>query len=69
MEKLLMFIVLAIICYIGQIVGIHLEFKINKKLFFEFYSRTIINIMLYSILNDDSARDEFINSLVGDKNV
>lgn len=64
-----MFIFLAIICFISQIVAIHLEFKINKKLFFEFYSRTIINIMLYSILNDDSARDEFINSLVGDKNV
>lgn len=69
MEKVLMFIVLAIICFISQIVAVHLEFKINKKLFFEFYSRTIINIMLYSILNDDSARDEFINSLVGDKNV
>ncbi len=69
MEKVLMFIFLAIICFISQIAAIHLEFKINKKLFFEFYSRTIINIMLYSILNDDSARDEFINSLVGDKNV
>lgn len=69
MEKVLIFIVWAIIFYIGQIVAVHLEFKLNKKLFFALYSDLIIDTMINSILNDDSIRDEFLNSVCGDKNV
>lgn len=69
MEKVLIFIVWAIIFYIGQIVAVHLVFKLNKKLFFALYSDLIIDTMINSILNDDSIRDEFLNSVCGDKNV
>lgn len=64
-----MFIFLAIICFISQIIAIHLEFKLNKDLFFALYSDLIIDTMINSILNDDSIRDEFLNSVCGDKNV
>lgn len=73
MENVLMIIFLAIICFISQIIAIHLEFKLNKKLFFALYSDYIIYDMLNSVLNDDSIRDEFLNNynkiIGGDKNV
>lgn len=48
MEKVLMFIVLTIVCFISQIVAIHLEVKYNISLFIKIY---------YDLLKDDILKE------------
>ena len=69
MEKVLMFIVLTIVCFISQIVAIHLEFKHNISLFIKLYYDLLKGDVLKEIKKEPYFYESLFYSEGGDKNV
>ena len=72
MEKVLMFIVYSIVCFISQIVAIHLEVKYNISLFIKIYYDLLKDDILKEIKKDPYFYESLFYSDIsegGDKNV